>query len=55
VLSAYGEESKVVDLLADLHTGTQAAVKLASSKGDWCDISRGVRQLHRMHLWLPAC
>jgi len=30
--------------LADLHTGTQAAVKLANSKGDWFDISRGVRQ-----------
>lgn len=34
----------MVDLLADLHTGTQAAVKLAGSKGDWFDIDRGVRQ-----------
>jgi hypothetical protein len=44
VLSAYGVEPKVVDLLMDLHTGTQAAVKLAGSKGDWFDIDRGVRQ-----------
>jgi hypothetical protein len=44
VLSVYGVDKKVVDLLADLHTGTQAAVKLASSKGEWFDIGRGVRQ-----------
>jgi hypothetical protein len=30
VLSAYGVDSQVVDLLADLHTGTQAAVKLVA-------------------------
>jgi hypothetical protein len=35
VLSAYGVEPKVVELLADLHTGTQAAVKLAGEHGDW--------------------
>jgi hypothetical protein len=40
VLSAYGVDPQAVDLLADLHTGTQAAVKLAGSKGDWFDIDR---------------
>jgi hypothetical protein len=44
VLSAYGVGAKVVELLADLHTGTQAAVKLAGNHGDWFDINRGVRQ-----------
>jgi hypothetical protein len=34
VLPVYGVDSQVVDLLADLHTGTQAAVKLACSKVD---------------------
>jgi len=29
VLSAYGVDPKIIELLADLHTGTQAAVKLA--------------------------
>lgn len=37
-------EPKVVELLADLHTGTQAAVKLAGEHGDWLEIGRGVRQ-----------
>jgi hypothetical protein len=44
VLSTYGVDAKVTELLADLHTGTQAAVKLAGEHGDWFDISRGVRQ-----------
>ncbi len=44
VLTAYGVDPQVVDLLADLHTGTQAAVKLAGSTGDWFGIDRGVRQ-----------
>ncbi len=44
VLSAYGVDAKVIELLADLHTGTQAAVKLAGEHGDWFDIGRGVRQ-----------
>jgi len=52
VLSAYGvdpkliNDLKVIELLADLHTGTQAAVKLAMAgeNGSWFDISRGVRQ-----------
>jgi exonuclease III len=44
VLAAYGVEPKVIELLADLHTGTQAAVKLAGEHGDWFDIGRGVRQ-----------
>jgi hypothetical protein len=35
VLSAYGVEPKVVELLADLHPGTQAAVKLAGEHGGW--------------------
>lgn len=34
----------MVDPLADLNTGTQAAVKLACSKKDVLDIDRGVRQ-----------
>lgn len=37
-------DPKIIELLADLHTGTQAAVKLAGSHGDWFDIGRGVRQ-----------
>jgi hypothetical protein len=44
VLSAHGADSKVVELLTDLHTGTQAAVTLAGAHGDYFDISRGVRQ-----------
>jgi hypothetical protein len=44
VLSAYGVEPKVIELLADLHTGTQAAVKQTNENGDWSDIGRGVRQ-----------
>jgi hypothetical protein len=44
VLLAYGVDSKIVELLTDLHTGTQAAVQLAGAHGDWLDISRGVRQ-----------
>jgi hypothetical protein len=44
VLSFYGVDSKITALLADLHTGTQAAVKLAGSYGDWFDLGRGVRQ-----------
>lgn len=44
VLSAYRVDAKVTELLADLHTGTQAAVKLAGEHGAWFDISRGVRQ-----------
>jgi hypothetical protein len=43
VCEAYGVEPHVVALLADLHTGTQAAVKLAGNNSDWFDISRGVR------------
>jgi hypothetical protein len=44
VLSAYRVEPKVVELLVDLHTGTQAAVKLGGEHGAWFDIGRGVRQ-----------
>jgi hypothetical protein len=44
VLSGYRVEPKVVELLVDLHTGTQAAVKLAGEHGAWFDIGCGVRQ-----------
>lgn len=37
-------DAKIIELLADLHTGTQAAVKLAGVHGEWFNISRGVRQ-----------
>jgi hypothetical protein len=43
-LSAYGVDPKVVELLADLLTGTQAAVKLSGEHGEWFDNCRGVRQ-----------
>jgi hypothetical protein len=44
VLSAYRVEPKVVELLVDLHTGTQAAVKLGGEHCAWFDIGHGVRQ-----------
>lgn len=44
VLRAYGVHDKLVQLLIDLHTGTQAAIKLAGRVGEWFDISTGVRQ-----------
>jgi hypothetical protein len=44
VLSAYRVELKVVELLVDLLTGTQATVKLGGEHGAWFDIGRGVRQ-----------
>ena len=44
VLSSYGVLPAIVRLLADLHTGTQAAVKLAADKGRWFGMDRGVRQ-----------
>jgi hypothetical protein len=52
VLSAYGVDPKIIELLAYLHTGTQAAVKLAGGHGDWFDISRGVRQGCVIAPWL---
>jgi hypothetical protein len=44
VLSAFGVHAKLVALLADLHKGTMAAVKLGRGTGDWFAIERGVRQ-----------
>jgi hypothetical protein len=44
VLRAYGVHDKLVQLLTDMHTGTQAAIKLAGRSGEWFDISTGVRQ-----------
>jgi hypothetical protein len=44
ILRAYGVDDKLVELLMDLHTGTQAAVKLAGNVSDWFEIECGVRQ-----------
>jgi hypothetical protein len=44
ILRAYGVDDKLVELLMDLHTGTQAAVKLARKVSDWFEIECGVRQ-----------
>jgi hypothetical protein len=44
VLSAFGVPDKLVALLADLHCGTVAAVKLGCSIGEWFPIGRGVRR-----------
>ena len=44
ILRAYGVDDKLVELLMDLHTGTQAAVKLAGKLSGWFDIECGVRQ-----------
>jgi hypothetical protein len=44
VLRAYAVPPKLVDLLTDLHTGTQAALRLGALKGEPFSISAGVKQ-----------
>ena len=45
VLRAYGAPPLLVELLMDLHTGTQAAVRLGALKGEPFSVSCGVRQM----------
>jgi hypothetical protein len=44
VLRIYGLHPTLIRLIADLHTGTQAAVRLNGKTGPWFDVTRGVRQ-----------
>jgi hypothetical protein len=44
VLRAYGVPPLLVELVSDLHTGTLAAVRLGSQKGEPFSVSCGVRQ-----------
>jgi hypothetical protein len=40
----HGIHSKLIELLQDLHTGTQAAVKMDGELSGWFDVGSGVRQ-----------
>jgi hypothetical protein len=44
VLRVYGVHQKLVELLEDLHTGTQAAVRMGGGLSEWFDVQSGVRQ-----------
>jgi len=44
ILRAYGVHPKLIELLEDLHTGTQAAVRMGSSLSEWFEVRSGVRQ-----------
>ena len=44
VLMVYGVHKKLVELLEDLHTGTQAAVRMGGGLSEWFDVQSGVRQ-----------
>jgi hypothetical protein len=44
VLRVYGVHKKLVELLEDLHTGTQAAVRMGGGLSEWFDVQSGVRQ-----------
>jgi endonuclease/exonuclease/phosphatase family metal-dependent hydrolase len=44
VLRVYGVHEKLVQLLEDLHIGTQAAVKLGGAVSEWFEVKSGVRQ-----------
>lgn len=44
VLELYGVPRKLVDLLTDLHDGTEACVRHAGGLSDWFPITTGVRQ-----------
>jgi hypothetical protein len=44
VLAYYGVDHHIISLLRDLHTGTQAAVRLDGTLGEWFDVTSGVRQ-----------
>ena len=40
----YGVHTKLIELLMDLHTGTQAAVRMGGVVSEWFDVHGGVRQ-----------
>ena len=44
ILRVYGVHAKLIELLEDLHTGTQAAVRMGGSVSEWFDVRGGVRQ-----------
>ena len=44
VLRVYGVHQKLVELLEDLHTGTQAAVRMGGGLSEGFDVRSGVRQ-----------
>jgi hypothetical protein len=44
ILRVYGVHAKLVELLEDLHKGTQAAVRMGGSMSEWFDVRGGVRQ-----------
>jgi hypothetical protein len=44
ILRVYGVHTKLIELLMDLHTGTQAAVRMGGMLSEWFDVHGGVRQ-----------
>ena len=44
ILRVYGVHAKLVELLEDLHKGTQAAVRMGGSMSEWFDVRGRVRQ-----------
>jgi hypothetical protein len=44
ILHVYGVHKKLIELLEDLHTGTQAAVRMGGQMSEWFDVLGGVRQ-----------
>jgi exonuclease III len=44
VLEQYGIPSHLLELLRDLHTGTEAHVRVGGEKSEWFSIDQGVRQ-----------
>jgi exonuclease III len=44
ILRVYGVHTKLIELLMDLHTGTQAAVRMGGVVSEWFDVHGGVRQ-----------
>ena len=44
ILRVYGVHTKLIELLMDLHTGTQAAVRMCGVVSEWFDVHGGVRQ-----------
>jgi hypothetical protein len=44
ILHVYGMHKKLIELLEDLHIGTQAAVRMEGQKFEWFDVQGGVRQ-----------
>jgi hypothetical protein len=44
ILHVYGIHKKLVELLENIHIGTQAAVRMEGQKFEWFDVRGGVRQ-----------